>query len=172
MGRRTFALLRAVVLLPGNAVVVIPGVLLYLDGKADIGWGEGAAVIVAGGLLIVLGMAMAVHTVRLFLRHGEGTPAPWEPPRNLVIKGAYRYTRNPMISSIIFILIGEGLVAGSRYILIWASVFFVANHFYLVLSEESGLERRFGQEYLEYKKHVPRWIPRLRPYIDNWERSH
>ncbi len=172
MDRRTFALLRAVVLLPGNAVVVIPGILLYLDGKADIGWGKGAAAIFAGSLLIVLGLAMAVHTVRLFFRHGEGTPAPWEPPRNLVIRGAYRYTRNPMISSIIFILIGEGLVAGSRYILIWASVFLVANHFYFILSEEPGLERRFGPKYLEYKKHVPRWIPRLRLYKGSWVRSH
>jgi protein-S-isoprenylcysteine O-methyltransferase Ste14 len=163
---RSRALIKAIIILPGTTLVFIPVLLVYLEGGPDIGWGEQErwAVIAAGGLLIALGAAMAAHTVGLFFTHGQGTPAPWEPPRRLVIRGAYRHVRNPMITSVLCMLIGESLVLGSRYILAWAGVFFVLNHLYFVLSEEPGLQRRFGDEYLEYKSKVPRWIPRLRPY--------
>ncbi len=151
------------VILPGNAVGVIPGLLIYLEGDVSLGWGRGLLAVLAGVSLIAFGAALAVHTVRLFFTQGEGTPAPWAPPKRLVVRGAYRHVRNPMITGALVILLGEAVVLGSSYILLWAALFFAMNHLYFVLSEEPGLERRFGAEYLEYKRKVPRWLPRLRP---------
>jgi protein-S-isoprenylcysteine O-methyltransferase Ste14 len=155
---------KAIIILPGNALIVIPGLLLYLEGGINPGWGFGGAMMFFGGLLVAFGIVLALHTVGLFFTHGEGTPAPWEPPRRLVIKGAYRHVRNPMITGVLFMLLGGSLVLGSKYILIWSVVFFVMNHLYFIVFEEPGLERRFSEEYLQYKREVPRWLPRFRAY--------
>jgi protein-S-isoprenylcysteine O-methyltransferase Ste14 len=161
-------LVKAVILLPLNATVFIPALLVYLEGETIPGWAGGAlpkaVSLFAGCLLIGLGISLAVHTASLFFKFGEGTPAPWAPPRKLVIRGAYRHVRNPMILAVLSILLGEALVPGSRYVLIWSLVFFVMNHLYFIFSEEPGLARRFGREYLVYKEKVPRWFPRFTPY--------
>ncbi len=159
-------MLKAIVLLPGNAAVFIPALLVYLEGGINPGWGLSpkSIIVFPGIVLIGCGLLMAYHTVRLFFKYGEGTPAPWEPPPRLVIRGAYRHVRNPMITSVLAILLGESLALGSIYILIWFGVFFVMNNFYFIFIEEPGLVRRFGGEYIDYKRHVPRWVPRRRPY--------
>ena len=89
---------------------------------------------------------------------------PWNPSRSLVVAGIYRYIRNPMILSVIMIEVGEALLFASVWLGILAVIFFIINHVYFVLSEEPGLEKRFGEDYIEYKKNVPRWIPRLKPW--------
>jgi protein-S-isoprenylcysteine O-methyltransferase Ste14 len=89
---------------------------------------------------------------------------PWDPTRKLVVAGVYRYVRNPMILSVIMIEAGESFLFGSICLGLTALLFFVINHVYFILSEEPGLEKRFGLEYVEYKKNVPRWIPRLKPW--------
>jgi protein-S-isoprenylcysteine O-methyltransferase Ste14 len=104
-------------------------------------------------------------SVALFLKTGEGTPAPWEPPKKLVIRGPYRYVRNPMITGVLLMLSAEAMLFHSWSIAIWMMIFFVGNTVYFSLNEEKGLERRFGDDYRVYKAHVPRWIPRLRPWI-------
>ena len=81
-----------------------------------------------------------------------------------MVAGPYRYVRNPMITAILVILAGEAILLGSAPIAIWAAVFFAINAIYFPLSEEPGLRRRFGDEYDEYARNVPRWIPRLRPW--------
>jgi protein-S-isoprenylcysteine O-methyltransferase Ste14 len=81
-----------------------------------------------------------------------------------VVRGPYRHVRNPMISGVLFILAGEALVLGSLPLLIWFLAFFAANSVWMPLIEEPGLERRFGEEYIEYKREVPRWLPRLKPW--------
>jgi len=163
-----FKLFRALILLPGNAMVLVPAVLLYLEGTIAPAFGTTGILRVLIFLIafvyLSLGLTLAYRTVFLFIRKGEGTPAPWDPPQKLVILGPYRYVRNPMITGAVFILIGEILFLGSLYILCWAFIFFIGNHFWFVFFEEKGLEKRFGQSYLKYKKHVPRWIPRLTPY--------
>lgn len=161
-------LLRAILILPGTALVYIPALLLFLEEDFTPGWAAGVApkavVITMGCALAGFGLFLAYHTMSLFAGVGEGTPAPWDPPRKLVVQGAYRRVRNPMISSVLFVLLGESLITGSRYLLAWAVVFFLANHVYFVFFEEPRLEKRFGGEYREYKEQVPRWVPRLRPY--------
>jgi protein-S-isoprenylcysteine O-methyltransferase Ste14 len=155
---------RAIALLPGAAAIVVPGLILVLGDGVSIGWGLAgawAALPIAIGLaLIAGGLALWVWTVRLFDQIGKGTLAPWDPTRQLVVEGPYAHVRNPMITAVLAVLLGEAALFGSRGLLIWAAIFFAVNWAYFVLSEEPGLERRFGGEYHAYRRRVPRWIPR------------
>jgi protein-S-isoprenylcysteine O-methyltransferase Ste14 len=160
--------LRAIGLLPGVVTLVVPAALIYFTAAVNIGWGLPPPANwlppLLGCLLIGLGLFLMYQTITLFATVGEGTLAPWDPPRNLVVRGIYRYVRNPMISGVLFILLGEAALLGSLPLLVWFLIFFAANAIYFPLSEEKGLERRFGDEYLSYKRNVPRWVPRLRPW--------
>ena len=69
-----------------------------------------------------------------------------------------------MIMSLLVLETGEAILFASYKVAALAILFFAINHFYFMLSEEPGLEKRFGEEYVDYKKHVPRWIPRLKPW--------
>ena len=110
------------------------------------------------------GLYYLFMTIWLFINIGKGTLAPWSPTKKLVVIGPYRHVRNPMIASVIIILLGQSIAFGSAWIFVWFLLFFGTNHIYFVNFEEPGLEKRFGGEYLTYKKNVPRWIPRLRPW--------
>ena len=154
---------RAIALLPGTVTVLVPGLLLVLT-ESNVGWGLGglaAALLVLAGLTFIgAGFALWLWTVRLFARIGEGTLAPWDPTRRLVAVGPYRRLRNPMITAVLAVLIGEAALFGSAALLVWAAVFFALNHAFFLLYEEPALERRFGEEYLAYKREVPRWVPK------------
>ena len=115
-----------------------------------------------GLLLMLLGLAIMVQTIGAFIWTGKGTLAPWSPPNRLITSGLYAYVRNPMILGVIIMLLGEAIAVWSGRILGWAAIVFLANTIYFTLSEEPGLERRFGAEYRRYKESVPRWIPRFR----------
>ena len=119
----------------------------------------------AGLALIAAGLAMWAWTVRLFARVGRGTLAPWDPTRKLVVEGPYRHVRNPMISAVLGVLLGEAALLGSVGIAVWAAAFAAVNTVWFVLGEEPGLERRFGAEYRAYKRGVPRWLPRRTPWM-------
>ena len=118
----------------------------------------------AGVVLMAFGLSLFASSLRRFATEGEGTLAPWDPPRRLVLRGPYRYVRNPMISGVLFILFGEALLLLSRPHLAWALIFLAANAVWIPLFEESDLRRRFGDSYVEYCRHVPRLFPRLRPW--------
>lgn len=159
-------LIKPVLILPGTVLVFVPAIILIttykrfppeLIGPDRLLFWPG---LVAAGL----GFAMALWTVSLLTKFGEGTPAPWDPPQKLVVRGPYRYVRNPMITSVLFMLLAETLLLQSWPIFCWMVFFYLANAFYFPLLEERSLEKRFGKDYLEYKKHVPRWIPRLTPW--------
>lgn len=117
-----------------------------------------------GVILASIGLLLFASSLRRFATEGQGTLAPWDPPRRLVVHGPYRYVRNPMISGVVFVLFGEALVLLTRAHLEWAVIFLVVNAVYIPLFEEPQLERRFGPAYVEYRLHVPRLIPRLRPW--------
>ena len=159
---------RAIALLPGTVTIVIPALILLLGDGPDIGWGLdtalAAAVIALGAALIAAGFALWLWTVRLFARIGKGTLAPWDPTKKLVAEGPYRHLRNPMISAVTAVLLGEAMLFGSVGIAIEAATFVAVNHVWFLLGEEPGLERRFGDEYREYRRAVPRWIPRRTPW--------
>jgi len=162
----TSRLVRAILILPGTVLVLVPTLIIWLTRGTAVGaelpriddplaW--------AGALLFGLGLLFAIWTCRLFVTVGEGTPAPWDPPRKLVVRGPYRHVRNPMITSVLLMLAGEAAFLSSWALAGWLLVFFAANALYFPLSEEKALERRFGDQYRRYKANVPRWIPRLRP---------
>jgi len=162
-----FRHLLAILLLPFLAVVALPYWLLSSWAAVDTRWDSvplewfPRAVGVA---LFAGGLALFGWCVSLFARVGQGTLAPWDPTRKLVAVGPYRYVRNPMITSVATMLLGETIIWGSWLIGLWFLVFVLVNHVYFVLSEEPGLERRFGQSYVAYKANVPRWIPRSTPW--------
>jgi protein-S-isoprenylcysteine O-methyltransferase Ste14 len=118
----------------------------------------------AGALMLGVGLLLFASSLRRFATEGHGTLAPWDPPRRLVVRGPYRYVRNPMISGVIFVLFGEALILMSRPHLNWALLFLAINLVYIPLLEEPQLEWRFGEAYHEYRRHVRRFIPRLRPW--------
>lgn len=157
---------RAIALLPGTVTVLVPAIVL-LPGGSEIGWGmDGVAAalpVLLGLVLIAAGFLLWLWTVRLFARIGEGTLAPWDPTRRLVAVGPYRRMRNPMITAVLTVLVGEAVLFGSLPLLIWAVAFFAINHTFFLLYEEPALERRFGEEYLAYQRDVPRWLPRISP---------
>jgi protein-S-isoprenylcysteine O-methyltransferase Ste14 len=159
---------RAIALLPGTVAVVVPAVILLTGRGPDIGAGlgrPGAALLVLTGVaLIAVGFALWIWTVRLFMRIGKGTLAPWDPTRQLVVEGPYRRVRNPMITAVLAVLLGEAALFGSLALLTWAAFVLGINWVYFVLVEEPGLERRFGDEYHAYRGNVPRWIPRRTPW--------
>lgn len=115
--------------------------------------------------ILAIGIGLFAASLRRFASEGKGTLAPWDPPRRLVVRGPYRYVRNPMISGVLLTLLGESLVLLSRPHLAWTLTFFVINAIYIPLLEEPQLAARFGASYDEYRRHVPRLIPRLRPWI-------
>lgn len=117
-----------------------------------------------GLLLMIGGIMILIFTISMFIRIGRGTLAPWSPTQKLVTNGVYTYVRNPMISGVFIALIGESFIAQSVNIFIWSLVFFVINSTYFRVFEEPGLEKRFGSEYSEYKRNVPRWIPGIKPW--------
>ena len=146
--------LAAVVLLPGTVCVLVPALLLSDAGIAP--W----PLALVGGSLLALGLGVIAWTVSLFARVGRGTLAPWDPTSRLVVRGPYKYVRNPMISGVIAVLLGEAALFGSLTLLIWAAVVFAVNAVYFPLVEEPGLRLRFGAEYDEYAARTPRWLPR------------
>ena len=121
---------------------------------------------VVGGLFCLAGLVLLVTTISLFIRQGTGTLAPWDPTSCLVVRGPYACTRNPMISGVVFLVLGESVLFGSVAVLVWFAIIVVVNTFYFKLSEEPGLVQRFGSEYDEYWRHVPMWFPRFTPWRD------
>ena len=160
-------LLAPLLILPGTALVLVPALIIWLTHgtrlQAELAspgdWRLWLAI--AFGCV---GLVLAIWTCRLFVTEGEGSPAPWDPPQKLVVRGPYRHVRNPMISCVLFLLGAEALIFTSWALAGWWLVFFLGNALYLPLREEKGLERRFGEPYLQYKAHVHRWFPRLRPW--------
>jgi protein-S-isoprenylcysteine O-methyltransferase Ste14 len=161
-GSLSFRAFKAIMALPVTVAVIIPSLLLYVSG-----WQPDHIVFwrfLLGFFSFMLGLVLAVLTVRLFSKMGNGTLAPWDPTSKLVVTGPYAYVRNPMITGVVLILTGEALMLASWAIGIWALVFLIINMFYFMLSEEPGLRKRFGKEFEEYCRNVPRYIPRLTPW--------
>jgi protein-S-isoprenylcysteine O-methyltransferase Ste14 len=162
-----WGLVKTIVVLPGTVLVFIPALILLttLDSQFAPQLASPAQIRFWMALSAVgVGLALSVWTARLFIKFGEGTPAPWDPPKTLVVRGPYRYVRNPMIIGVLLMLLAEAVLLQSWPIALWMVVFFVGNSIYFPLGEEKRLENRFGDDYREYKANVPRWIPRLRPW--------
>ncbi len=134
---------------------------------AGVLWAEGAGLRPPGGpaallgaALIALALAALVAPHLRFVREGRGTQLPFDPPRELVIRGAHAWVRNPMYLLYVAIVLGEALLYRSRALLGYACFFAALAHWYVVRFEERGLRHRFGAAYDAYCARVPRWLPR------------
>ena len=117
---------------------------------------------VVGLLCIGAGALLLAICIWEFARSGRGTLSPVDPPRHLVVKGLYRYIRNPMYLSVTLIVLGEFLLTWSSGLLVYWAVWFAGVNLFVLGYEEPSLRQRFGAEYDRYRKEVGRWVPRLR----------
>lgn len=158
MSRSTqvFALLRTAVftvLVPGVVAGYLPLRVIGLDGASPRDWSYFGAIPVTIGLLIYGWTAFD------FAWAGRGTPAPIDPPRRLVVRGLYRYMRNPMYVGVLFVIIGEAVMRRSWQTVEYAAAVAVLFGALVVLLEEPLLRSQFGTVYSNYCAHVPRWLP-------------
>lgn len=153
----------SILLLPFTVIVLVPLWVTSSFGGVDTRWASPGFELMArlaGAAVFTAGLFVFTWSVTLFARVGQGTLAPWDATRRLVAVGPYRYVRNPMISAVAAMLIAEAIFFGSAILGLWCILFMVANQVYFLIAEEPGLERRFGAAYHQYKREVPRWLPR------------
>src|SRR5712692_622459 len=154
------------------AALFIGFVLIYLPGRL-LSWTgivRPAAMEVqqvAGMVIGVAGATVALWCIFTFASIGRGTPAPFDPPRRLVIRGPYRFVRNPMYIGAGLALASAALFYESLPLLGYAGLFFLATHVFVVGYEEPTLRRTFGQEYEVYCRQVSRWWPSIRTAHDS-----
>ena len=151
-------------------LLVAPGVMAGLVPWLITGWDSTdppPALQLAGAALIAAGSGILVSAFVRFVVDGLGTPAPVAPPEHLVVTGLYRHVRNPMYVAVLAAIVGQSLLLGRLGLLLYAGVVWVAVAAFVRLYEEPTLTRRFGADYEAYRRAVPAWWPRLRP----WERD-
>src|SRR5207249_10939605 len=147
------------ILVPGTVTVLVPYLLLTSGFQlfpVEIG-----ALRVLGLPPILMGVVTYLWCAWDFTFTGRGTPAPIDPPKQLVVKGLYRYVRNPMYVGITLILLGEALLFEAAVLFLYAGLLLVCAHLFIVYYEEPTLRRLFGASYESYCKSVSRWTPRL-----------
>ena len=152
-------------ILPITVLILVP---LYIESDFNASLN---IVSIIGLVFVIAGLIILCVNIAIFIRIGKGTLAPWSPTRKLVVCGMYAHVRNPMITGVLTVLLGESLLFRSKNIFTWFVLFFIINYVYFILSEEPGLEKKFGAEYLEYKRNVPRWIPRLKAWKPEEKKS-
>jgi len=117
---------------------------------------------VIGAVLIVLGAGVVIESFARFALEGLGTPAPLAPTQRLVVRGLYRYVRNPIYIADAAIIAGQSLLLGRLWLLLYAVAFLIVTAAFVRWYEEPTLSRQFGDEYEAYRRAVPGWLPRLR----------
>ena len=146
-------------------LILVPGLLLgyfpYSIAKTDIElFNPGVLGYFAFPLWLIGGAAM-LWCFWNFTFNGRGTPAPIDPPKELVAVGLYRFVRNPMYVAGIIVLSGWILWSPSLPLIVATFLFFTAAHLFVIFYEEPTLKKKFGAAYEDYLKRVPRWIPRI-----------
>jgi protein-S-isoprenylcysteine O-methyltransferase Ste14 len=142
----------------GLLLIFLPGRILSSTGisqPAALGAWQ-----VAGMLLGASGAALALACILTFVFVGRGTPAPFDPPRRLVVQGPYRLVRNPMYLGAVLALAGAALFYQSVALFGYAGLFLLTTHLFVVLYEEPTLRRTFESEYEAYCRRVGRWWPK------------
>ena len=161
MTRRLFAILRAAIVAP-----VFLSIWTWFVPR----WVAGAHAFdhprPAGWIVAALGLAILLACVWEFAWRGLGTPAPFDPPRKLVVSGLYRFVRNPMYVGLLVTVTGEAIVFPNltRALLIEGAAFWIIATLFVLAFEEPVLRSTFGAGYEEYTRHVGRWIPRVTPW--------
>lgn len=148
------------VLVPGTLAVLIPYRLVSSPaarGNLQIG-----GVRYAGLILITAGALIYLRCALDFVFAGKGTPAPIDPPKKLVVRGLYKYVRNPMYVGMLSLVLGQAIWFESKTLFGYAGLVFLLFTSFVFFYEEPVLRRKFGESYQRYCQTVPRWIPRMR----------
>jgi protein-S-isoprenylcysteine O-methyltransferase Ste14 len=163
--RRIFAALETgafLLLAPGTVAGVIPWwISRYIFHRPFPGF---AALRILGILLIVAGIGVLLECFGRFALQGIGTPAPVFPTRHLVVRGSYRYVRNPMYVAVLSVVMGQALLFANIWLAEYALLCWAVAHLFVVAYEEPVLRKSFAAEYEVFCAHVPRWFPRLTPW--------
>lgn len=137
---------------------IFPSWLIYLNYSLDLPVYNFTFLKILGVLFILKGVAICLYCIMTFIKQGRGTPVPFDPPRKFVASGLYRFSRNPMYLGSLAIVLGEFLLFGHALLLFYFLSLAPVYHAYIVLFEEPGLKKRFGQAYEEYLRKTPRWL--------------
>jgi protein-S-isoprenylcysteine O-methyltransferase Ste14 len=164
MRMRTAAVGSAVFFLVAPAVVsgLIPWLLTGWRVREPVPYP--APVRLFGTVLLIAGLIVVIQAFVRFVVEGLGTPAPVAAPDRLVVGGPYRYVRNPMYVAVLAIIVGQALILGQPGLLLYAAALWLVVATFVRFYEEPTLARRFGAQYDAYRRAVPAWRPRLRPW--------
>src|SRR5215469_5102871 len=160
MHSRFWAILNTIlftIVVPGTAAIVIPRWLL-----GGFFWPEDAPLTWLGGVVFLCGAAIYLRCAWEFAVRGLGTPAPIAPTKYLVTTALHQYVRNPMYLGVALAILGEAALFRSVHLVVYAGSMLLIAHVFVMLYEEPTLARRFGESYEEYRRTVPRWIPKLK----------
>jgi protein-S-isoprenylcysteine O-methyltransferase Ste14 len=149
------------------APAVVAGLVPWLLTGWRSGTGYGPLPRALGAVLLVAGAAVLLHAFGRFVVEGAGTPAPVAPTERLVVGGLYRYVRNPMYLAVLAAIVGQALLLGRPVLFAYAVVVAAAFVAFVRGYEEPTLARRFGAQYATYRRAVPGWWPRPRPWRPN-----
>jgi protein-S-isoprenylcysteine O-methyltransferase Ste14 len=161
MARKLFAVVRALIVAPLFVSLWLYFIPIWFGGRhvfddpRPLGW-----------IVVAVGAVIGLPCVWEFAWRGLGTPAPFDPPRKLVISGPYRYVRNPMYVGMGIVIAGFALVFPHAWRIFAGELIFafIASSAFVIIYEEPALRRMFGADYDEYRRNVRRWIPRLSPW--------
>jgi protein-S-isoprenylcysteine O-methyltransferase Ste14 len=150
--------------------VLAPGIVAGLVPWLISGWsaeqplGHWAPLRALGGAIVIAGAAVLIHAFARFVAEGLGTPAPIAPTSRLVVGGVYRYVRNPMYLAVTAAILGQALLLWEPAVAVYGVGVLAAVAAFVRLYEEPTLHEQFGAEYDAYRRAVPAWLPRRRPW--------
>jgi protein-S-isoprenylcysteine O-methyltransferase Ste14 len=159
--------MRKIMAITGSVIflVIAPGVVAGLVPWWLTGWQPGVGwpvpVRITGAMLIGAGAVVLLVAFAQFAIQGRGTPAPPAPTEQLVVRGLYRYVRNPMYLAVLAVITGQALLLSRPVLLAYAAAVAVAFFAFVYGYEQPSLARRYGAQYEAYRKAVPGWWPRL-----------
>ncbi|MDO8680001.1 MAG: ClpX C4-type zinc finger protein [Acidobacteriota bacterium] len=146
------------ILLPGLFAGYLPW-RFFGVGQIRIDWSHPTHIL--GVMVVGLGAALLATCIFEFARSGRGTLSPVDPPRHLVVRGLYRYVRNPMYLSVMTIVLGEIILTRSIALASYWAIFFVCVNIFVMGYEEPTLRDQFGESYDAYTRRVSRWLPNI-----------
>lgn len=147
------------VVAPGVAAGLVPWLLTGWDSSDPPAW-----LAVLGAALVAAGAGALLHAFARFVVEGTGTPAPVAPTDRLVVGGLYRHVRNPMYVAVVATIVGQALLLGRPWLLAYAAALWLVFAAFVKGYEEPTLSARYGEQYAAYRRAVPAWWPRLRPW--------
>lgn len=160
MARRFWPILNTIVftiVVPGTVAVYVPYLLTGAWRWPNSEWITGVGIVV-----VAIGTAIYFRCAWEFAVRGLGTPAPIAPTKYLVTTALHRYVRNPMYLGVFLAIVGQSVIFRNLHVLEYACLMLLIAHVFVVFYEEPTLSRQFGESYEEYRRSVPRWIPRLK----------